>query len=158
MGALEIAVALAILVGIVGIVLPVLPGVLLIAIAIFVWAYFTATSTGWVVLGVAVTILLIGQVVKYLIPGRQLRASVPTRTLLLGAVGAVIGFVVIPVVGVLIGFPLGVYIAERLRVGATAAATSTRRALKAVGLSILIELFSAVLAVTAWVTGVLVSS
>ena len=46
----------------------------------------------------------------------------------------------IPVVGLLVGFVLGVYLAELRRVGSEAAWPATRHALKAVGLSMLIEL------------------
>lgn len=152
--ALEFLVALAILVGIAGIILPVLPGVLLIWAAMLVWAFSMASGSGWVVFGVATLILITGQIVKYLIPGRQLTATVPTRTLVVGAIGAVVGFFVIPVVGVLLGFPIGVYVAELARVGAKSAGASTRRALRAIGLSILIELGSAVLAIGTWIAGV----
>lgn len=153
MTALEILIGLAVLIGIAGIIVPVLPGVLLISAALLVWAFSTSTATAWTVVAVALLILAIGQVVKYLIPGRQLRATVPTRTLVLGAIGAVAGFFVIPVIGVLIGFPLGVYLAELARVGVRAAGASTGRALRAMGVSILIELVSAVLAIATWVAG-----
>jgi uncharacterized protein len=55
---------------------------------------------------------------------------------------------------VLVGFPVGIYVAERVRVGADGAWPSTRAALKAVGASILIELAAAVLATGVWVAGV----
>lgn len=155
MTALEIVVALAIVVGIAGIIVPVLPGVLLVGGVMVVWAIDKGTSTAWWFLAAAIGVLLVGQVVKYLVPGRRLKATVPTRTLLIGAVGAVVGFFVIPVVGALIGFPLGVYVAERIRVGGSEAGRSTVAALRAVGLSILIELLSAVVATGVWVAGVL---
>jgi hypothetical protein len=79
---------------------------------------------------------------------------VPTRTLVLGGVGAVIGFFVIPVVGVLVGFPAGIYVAERLRVGGDGAWPSTKTALRAVGLSIFIEMLAALAATLVWVAGV----
>ena len=67
-------------------------------------------------------------------PGRQLKASgVPTRTLVAGGVLAFVGFFVVPVVGMFIGFVLGVYVAERAQVGATGAWPSTKAALRAVG-------------------------
>ena len=68
------------------------------------------------------------------------------RTLVVGGLCAVVGFFVIPVVGALVGFPIGVYVAERVRVGADGAWPSTKAALKAVGVSILIELAAAVVA------------
>jgi uncharacterized protein YqgC (DUF456 family) len=152
-----VLVAVAIAVGIVGIVVPVLPGTLLVLGAILVWAVEVGTGTAWVVFGVATTFLVLGTVVKYAVPGRRLRATgVPTSTLLVGALVAVVGFFVVPVVGLLLGFVLGVYLAERGRVGADQAWPSTKHALRAVGLSILIELVAAVLAAATWVVGVLV--
>jgi uncharacterized protein len=69
---------------------------------------------------------------------------------------AVVGFFVIPVVGFFIGFPLGVYLEERRRLGPHAAAwRSTREALRAMGLSILIELTATALAAGAWLAVVL---
>ena len=158
MSALEILVALAIAVGIAGIIVPVLPGTILVLGAILVWALEIGTSTAWTVFAVAALFLVGGSVVKYLVPGRRLKASgVPNRTLLVGALLAFIGFFVVPVVGLLIGFVLGIYLAERARVGAAQAWPSTTAALKAVGVSILIELVAACLAAVAWVVGVVLT-
>lgn len=158
MSATEILIAVLIAVGIAGIIVPVLPGTLLVLVAILVWALEIGTSTGWLVFAVCAALLVGGTVVKYLVPGRSLKASgVPNRTLLVGAVLAFVGFFVVPLVGVFIGFVLGVYLAERGRVGAAQAGPSTRRALKAVGVSILIELVAAFLAAVTWVVGVAVT-
>ncbi|MBD3945348.1 DUF456 domain-containing protein [Nocardioides ganghwensis] len=158
MSATEILVALAIAVGIVGVIVPVLPGTVLVLGAILVWAVQVGTSPGWIVFAVATVLLAAGTVVKYLVPGRQLKSSgVPNRTLLVGALVAFIGFFVIPVVGLLVGFVLGIYVAERARVGAALAWPSTKGALRAVGVSILIELVAAVLAAGAWVVGVVIT-
>lgn len=156
MSATEVLVALAIAVGIAGIIVPVLPGTLLVLGAILVWSVQVGTSTGWVVFAVAALLLVGGTVVKYLVPGRRLKASgVPNRTLLVGALLAFVGFFVIPVIGMFIGFVLGVYLAERARVGGGQAWPSTVGALKAVGVSILIELVAAFLAAVTWVVGVM---
>ncbi|TGN65560.1 DUF456 domain-containing protein [Nocardioides eburneiflavus] len=158
MSATEILVALAIAVGIAGIIVPVLPGTVLVLGAILVWAVQVGTSTGWIVFAVATVLLAGGTVVKYLVPGRRLKSSgVPNRTLFVGALVGFIGFFVIPVVGLLVGFVLGVYVAERARVGAALAWPSTKEALRAVGVSILIELVAALLAAVAWVVGVVVT-
>lgn len=155
MSATEVLVALAIAVGIVGIIVPVLPGTVLVMGAILVWAIELGTTTGWVVFAVATVLLAAGSVVKLLVPGRRLKASgVPTRTLVVGTLLAFIGFFVVPVIGMLVGFVLGVYLAERARVGGAEARPSTVRALKAVGVSILIELVAAFLAAATWVVGV----
>ncbi len=158
MSATEILVALAIAVGIAGIVVPVLPGTVLVLGAILVWAVQVGTSTAWIVFAVATVLLAGGTVVKYLVPGRRLKSSgVPNRTLLVGALVGFIGFFVVPVVGLFIGFVLGVYVAERSRVGAALAWPSTKEALRAVGVSILIELVAALLAAVAWAVGVVVT-
>lgn len=155
MSATEVLVALAIAVGIAGIIIPVLPGTLLVMGAILVWAVQVGTTTAWVVFAVATVLLAAGSVVKFLVPGRRLKASgVPSRTLLVGALLAFIGFFVVPVVGMFIGFVLGVYLAERARVGGAEAWPSTVGTLKAVGVSILIELVAAFLAAVTWVVGV----
>ena len=69
----------------------------------------------------------------------------------------IVGFFVIPVVGLLIGFVLGVYLAELRRVGSAAAWPATVHALKAVGLSIVIELVASLLAATTWALGVVLT-
>jgi hypothetical protein len=73
-----------------------------------------------------------------------------------GLVAAVVGFFVIPVVGFFVGFALGVYLEERRRLaGHDAAWRSTREALRAIGVSIVIELAATALAAGAWVAAVL---
>lgn len=151
----EVVIGLVILVGIVGVVVPVLPGSVAVAIAVVVWATEVGGRTAWTVAAVAVALLVVGAVVKYAVPGRRLKQSgVPTSTLLLGGAGAAVGFFVIPVVGLLVGFVAGVYLAERRRVGAASAGPATVGALKAIGLGILIELLAATLAAATWVVGV----
>ena len=145
--------------GIVGIVLPVLPGLILVLAGIAVWAVPRGDALGWTVLGVAVAVVVVGSVVKYLLPGRRLRDSgVPTRTIVAGAVLGTVGFFVIPVVGLLVGFVAGVYLAERARLTDHARARpSTRAALGAVGGSILIELFTGLLAAGVWIVGLVLA-
>jgi uncharacterized protein YqgC (DUF456 family) len=153
-----VAVALAIATGIVGIVVPVLPGALLAWAAIAVWALAVGSSTAWAVLAFATLVVGGAQLVKLLVPGRRLRAAgVPRRSIVAGVLIAGIGFFLIPIVGFFIGFPLGVYLEERRRLGHhTSAWQSTREALRAMGLSIVIELTATVLAASAWLAAVLV--
>ena len=100
MDAVDLAVGLVVLVGLVGIVVPLLPGTGLIAVAVLVWAFVVGGAEAWAYAAVAVLLLVAGTVVKYAVPGRRLRADgVPNRTLLLGGVLAVVGFFVVPVVG-----------------------------------------------------------
>jgi uncharacterized protein len=152
-----VLVSVAIAAGIVGVVLPVLPGALLVWAAIAVWALAVGSTTGWAALAAATLLIGAGQIVKLLVPGRRLRdAGVPRQSIVAGLVVAAIGFFVIPVVGFFIGFPLGVYLEERRRLGRHVSALgSTREALRAIGLSIVIELSATVLAAGVWVAAVL---
>ncbi|WP_067702328.1 DUF456 domain-containing protein [Nocardia jejuensis] len=153
----EVLVGLAILIGLLGIIVPILPGVILILAAILVWAIMTGGTSAWIVFAICTTLLVISGVIKYTWPGRRLKeAGVPNRTLLLGAVFGIVGFFVVPVVGLILGFVLGVYLSEYQRIKEHQAAwQSTIHALKGVGLSMLIELFGALMATGVWLIAAL---
>jgi len=151
----EVLVALAILVGLVGVIVPILPGLVLVLAAILVWAISEGSATGWTVFAVAAVLIVAGSVVKYAVPNRRLKTTgIPSSTTWFGVAVGVVGFFVIPVIGLFIGFVLGVYLAEYRRVGGEAAWPSTKEALRAVGVSMLIELAAGVLAALVWVAGV----
>lgn len=151
---LDLLVALAIAVGLVGVLIPMLPGSALVLVAVLVWAVAVGDAGGWMFAGLAAAFLVVGVVVKYLVPGRRLqRSGIPNRTLLLGGALGVVGFFVVPVVGLPLGFVLGIYLAETGRLGSERAWAATVDALKAVGLGILIELSFATLAALTWLIG-----
>lgn len=150
--------ALIILIGLAGIVLPVLPGgAVLVGAAVLLWAWAgPGTGAAWVIFAIAAVILLTGTIAKFAIPGRHLHsAGIPLSTQLAGAVLGIIGFFVVPVIGLILGFVLGVYLAELRRLGPGAAGGSTRLAVKAAATSILIDLLAALLATGVWVVGLL---
>jgi uncharacterized protein len=151
----DLLIAVVIAVGLVGILVPVLPGVLLIFAAIVVWAVVEGGPVAWTACAVAVAILGASQVLKYAVPGRRLRVrGIPTSTLAIAAVLGIVGFFVIPVIGLVVGFVGGVYAAEAARLNNPRAAwESTVAAVRAVGLSILIELAAGLLAAVAWAVG-----
>ncbi len=154
----DVLTGIAIAIGIVGIVVPLLPGSLLVGAAILAWAAYVGGTTAWLLAGSAVAVLLVGMVVKYAVPGRALKVQgIPGRTLAAGAVLGVVGFFVVPVVGLLLGFVLGIYLSEVQRLGRQAAWPATRAALRAVGLSLLIETVSAVVAAGLWLTAAVVT-
>ena len=152
--------ALLIVIGLVGIVVPVLPGLLLVLAAVLIWAFDTGTPAGWTVFGLSAVLYLAGMALQYAVPGRRMReAGVRRSTLFLAVLLAIVGFFVIPVVGAVVGFVAGIYLVElghsRDR---TMAWASTRAALRAVFLSIGIELLAGLAIATAWVIGVLVTT
>jgi uncharacterized protein YqgC (DUF456 family) len=156
-GSGEVLVGLVIAVGLVGVLLPVLPGLVLVWGAVGVWALSVRTLTAWLVLAAATALFLGGTVVKYVVPGRRLRSSgVPWSSMAAGAALGFVGFFVLPVVGLPIGFVLGVYLAELARLGRhDRAARSTRQAVAAAGWSVLIELAAGVAIALVWLVAVL---
>jgi len=151
-----VVVGLIMLVGLIGIVVPLLPGLLLVWTAVLIWAAEAQTPAGWMVFGIATMLALSGFLLQYLLPGRRMaRAGVATSSTVAGAALGVVGFFVIPVVGAFLGFALGIYLAERIKLGPHAAAwPSTRQALKAIALSVGIELLTGLAIATTWVIGV----
>jgi len=160
MDGLTIVVGLIMLVGLVGILVPVLPGLLVVWGAVLLWAIEAQTAAGWVVLGISTTLALSGFLLQYLLPGRRMaKAGVTTSSTLAGAAMAVVGFFVIPVVGVFLGFPLGIYLAERIKLGTHAGAwSSTTQALRAIALSMGIELLTGLAIAGTWVVGVITNT
>lgn len=151
----EVIVGIVILVGLAGILIPVLPGLMLEVAAILFWAFVEGGVVAWVAAGLAAALGLAGAVVKYLVPGRRLRDSgIPRSTLMMGGGLAIIGFFVVPVVGGPLGFVVGIYLAERNRIGADGAWPSTTASLRAVGLSIGIELMAGLLIAGTWLIAV----
>jgi uncharacterized protein YqgC (DUF456 family) len=148
---------LTILVGVLGVLIPVLPGLILCWLGVLFWALFGDADNGrWVVLTLATVVALGGTVVKYLWPGKRLKdTGVPTSSLLAGGVLGLIGFFVVPVVGLILGFVLGIWLAERMRLGSAQAWASTRGALTAVGLAMLVEFAAALGIAVVWVFGLL---
>jgi uncharacterized protein len=142
-------------VGLVGILVPVLPGSALVVGGILVWAWAEGGAAAWTVFAVATALVVVGTVVKYVVPGRRLQVvGIPASTQWAGVALGVVGFFVVPVVGLFLGFVLGVYLAELARVGTKEAWPSTLHSLRAVGLSIVIEFAAALAATVVWVAGV----
>ncbi len=153
----QLLVGLVMLVGVAGVVVPVLPGLALVWAAGLVWVWQDGGGPTRVVVGVLLTgLLVLGTAAKYVLPARSATgAGAPRSTLALGAIGAFVGFFVLPVMGVVVGGVGAVYLAElnRLQDG-RAAWRSTWAVLRAVGLGMLVELVTAVLMVATWLVGV----
>ena len=144
------------LVGLVGIVGPVLPGLLLVWAATALWAFEHPNHAAWLVFAIAGLAYAGGVLTQYLVPGRRLKAAgVRTSTLVLAVGLAIVGFFVIPVVGAVLGFVLGIYLVEASRQRDHRIAwSSTTHALKAVAMSMGIELTAGFVIVAVWVVGV----
>ncbi|MFC5370679.1 DUF456 domain-containing protein [Arcanobacterium bovis] len=137
-----ILVVIAYAVAIAGIIVPVLPGTILIVASTFVWALVVGGNTGWITFGLVTVFSAIGITASYVLTGKRLKdAQVPNSSILWGGAGAAIGFFAIPVLGIFIGFTVGLFLAEmRRQKDGMSAAASTWLALKSLGIGILIEL------------------
>ncbi|WP_194822053.1 DUF456 domain-containing protein [Micromonospora sp. S-DT3-3-22] len=156
--AFSVIAAIAIVAGLAGVVVPGLPALPLCWGGVLLWALFGGAGPGrWAVLAAATVVAAGGAVVKYAWPGRNLkRTGVPTSSLLVGGLLGLVGFFVIPVVGLVIGFVGGVWGAERLRLGSNQLAwPATVQALKAAGLSMLVEFLAGLVIAALWVAGLL---
>ena len=155
----EVVVGLVIVIGLVGVVVQVLPGLFLVAAAVIVWGIVTGGAVGWTVVAVAVLATGLAFVGEYLLAGRHLkRAGVPFSTMVVGGVLGIVGFFVIPVVGAIVGFVLGIFVVELSRSrDASLAWTRTKHALVAVLHSMGIELGAGLVVTMLYVVGVVAS-
>lgn len=152
-----VLIGLAMAIGLIGVLVPLIPGLLLVGAAGLGWAILADGSGPWIVFGFMVAVLVAGAIAKYVLPGRTLRqAGAPVSTLVLGAVGGIVGFFVIPVIGLLVGAVAGIYLGELRRLtDARAARRSTLATLKSIGIGLLLELLAGILAVAIWFVSVI---
>jgi uncharacterized protein len=146
-----------IIVGVFGTVIPHVPGLILSWAAVLLWAFVTPGGSGkWITVGIVTVLALGATVMKYVLPARRLhQEGVPTASLLAGVVLAIVGFFVIPIIGLFVGFVVGVFLGELLRLKiARLAWPSAWNSIKAVGLSMMIEIFIGMVIFAVWLGSV----
>ncbi|MFF9359777.1 DUF456 domain-containing protein [Streptomyces griseoluteus] len=158
MGAWELLlVGLVIALGLCGVLVPGVPGSWLVWAGVLWWALTNPSGLAWALLVGATVVLLLAQVVRWTLPPRRLRAGGATpRMAVYAGVGALVGFVLLPVVGALPGFMGGIYLGERLRLGRHGEAMAAlRTAMRSGGSSVFTELFACLVIAAAWLGAVL---
>ncbi|WP_329124728.1 DUF456 domain-containing protein [Streptomyces sp. NBC_01465] len=152
-----LAVGLVMLLGLLGVLVPGVPGQAIVWAAVAWWALTDTTTLAWGVLAGATAVLLLNQALRPLLPARRpAESGAPRRSLYVGGVAGIAGFFLVPVVGGPAGFVGGLYGAERARLGSHRDGwASTRRVMRAVGTPVLVELFACLLVVGAWVGALL---
>ncbi|NUR38503.1 MAG: DUF456 domain-containing protein [Streptomyces sp.] len=150
-------VGLVLLLGLCGVLVPGVPGSWLVWAAVLWWALKDPRPLAWGVLVGATVVLFLSQVVRWALPPRRLRTSGATpRMAVYAGVGALLGFVLVPVVGAIPGFMGGVYLYERLRLGRHGEARAAlRTVMRQGGSSVLAELFTCLLIAGAWLGAVI---
>lgn len=157
---LEIAVGAVMVVGLVGTVVPVWPGVAVVWAAGLVYGLLAGFGAVGAVAFAAMTLLaVLGTLAQVAMPARSgARQGASVRTLAVAGAGAVIGAIVLPVLGLPIGALVGVWAAELARVGdAGLAWRNTLAVLRGMGLAILVELGVGTLMLATWLVWVLLS-
>jgi uncharacterized protein YqgC (DUF456 family) len=150
---------LAMLIGIVGVLVPVLPGVVLIGVAGIAATFVLGIDAGgWVLVAVLAVITVVGAGASYLLPARRgLRGNAARSSLGVALVAAIAGFVVVPVVGLPLGAVVGLFTAELRRTGdRTAAWATTRSVLAGYGIGVIVELAAGLTLVALWLVTTLV--
>jgi uncharacterized protein len=151
----EVLVGLAIAVGLVGTVVQVLPGNVLVLGSVLVWAWVTGGTAAWVCFALAAVAIALAELGQWLLAGRHMRrAEVPWGTLAVAGLAGIVGFFVVPVVGLFLFFAGAVFLVELARRRDAAAAwAGTRAALKATLITIGVQLAGGLVATVAWVVG-----
>ena len=157
---LEIAVAVAMAVGLVGLVVPVLPGLALMWAAVGVWALLDGGGAWrWATFGVVTILALVGVVAALTLSGRKATgAGAPWWALVMAVIGAIAGFIMIPLVGIVVGGIAGLWLAELIRLRDPRSAWDTTwEALQGYGLGTVVQMVAGVAIVLVWIAGVVVS-
>lgn len=147
-----VVVGLVMLLGLIGVLVPGVPGPAIVWAAVLWWAVSDTSEAAWIVLIGSTVLLLVNQALRPLLPSRSTRRTgAPRRALVIGGAAGLIGFFVVPVVGGVLGFVGGIYGAERIRLGSHRGGwAATRVIMRTSGYPLLVELFACLLVVGAW--------
>jgi uncharacterized protein YqgC (DUF456 family) len=154
---IELAVGAAMLVGLFGTLLPLVPGLPLIWAAALVYGWNDGwDETAWISITLITLLMAGGIAAKIVLPQRRISQSgAPRSTLLAGALAGLVGFFVIPVVGLPLGAVAGVLVAEYRRTDDWSKAwVSTKGAIVGFGVGALVEVGAGLAMIVSWVVWV----
>ena len=146
-------------VGAIGTIVPLLPGLALIWVAGLVYGLDQGFGAVGVVAMVVMTILVAAATIAgWVVPKRRASGAGASRTSVwLGILAAVVGFFVVPVVGLPLGGVLGIYVGEHLRTHDGRAAWATTKAtVTGFGIAAMLQLAAALAMIAVWVVWVAV--
>jgi uncharacterized protein len=142
----------------VGVLYPVLPGSPIAIATLLAWALVVGGWAAWVSAVIGSLLCAVGWSASYALTGRRLKQlEVPWWPVAIAAVGGIIGMIFIPVVGIFVGFAVGLLAAEAVRhQDLRRAAHYSLETLKAMGKGVIAEFLLLCAAVAVWSAGVLV--
>ncbi len=149
---------LLLVVGALGTIFPMLPGSVTVIVGLLLWALVIGGNVGWTVFALGFALCAAGMTSSALLTGTRLKKrAIPNRSILIGAVTGIVGALLIPVVGLVVGFIVGLVGSEWVRLGELSPALdSSKVALTSVGLGMIIEFGCAGAAIAVWVIGLFV--
>jgi uncharacterized protein len=156
---LVLLLSLVMAIGAVGTIVPLVPGISLVWGAGLIYGLVRGFGTvGVVAFAVMTGLAAAATVAGYVVPKRRaIGAGASRATVWLGVAGAVVGFFVVPVVGLPIGGVLGIYVGERLRTGDTIAAwRATRATITGFSIAALVQFAAALSMIAVWVVWVII--
>jgi len=152
-----VLVGLVMAIGLIGTMLPLLPGLPIIWGAALVYGLVTEFgAAGWIAFAAITALAVAGMVAGFVLPHRRAAAGgAPASTVAAGVGLGVIGFFVIPVVGLPLGAIAGVMLAEHARTHDWQAAwTTTKNLVIGFGIGVLVEFAAGLAMIACWVAWV----
>lgn len=142
---------------VVGTVYPVLPGSLLTILTLLGWALLIGGPAAWTCAVVGMVLAMAGWSASMILTGRSLKSQqIPRGTILFAVAAGIAGMFLIPIVGLFVGFGVGLLLAEYARRrNLPSALRASVTTLKSTGIGILIEFGFAALAGSVWTIGVI---
>jgi uncharacterized protein len=139
----------------VGTVYPGLPGSGLAIVTLIGWAWVMGSWPAWTAALIGSLLAAAGWTASAVLTGRKLRQhQVPKRSIAVAMVSALVGMYLIPVVGLFVGFGVGLLVSEYARRrDLRSALTSSLDTLKATGAGVLVEFAMVCLAGSVWMVG-----
>ncbi len=138
------------LLGLIGIIVPMLPGVFLIwlGVAVYVWQNGFDVISAPLFLFISVLVLFAGTSDLWLPYFGAAKHGAAKRSYLLSTVGAIVGSFLLPIIGTIIGFVLGLFVGEYWKHGdADTAVSVSWGGLKGWGIATFIQFVAGVLVI-----------
>jgi uncharacterized protein len=142
----------------VGVVYPVVPGSPIAIVTLLVWAWVVGGWAAWVAAVIGGLLCAAGWSASAVLTGRKLKElEVPKWSILVAALAGLVGMFLIPVVGIFVGFAVGLLVSEALRHRDVGRAVHySLQTLKAMGAGVLVEFGLLCAAASVWSAGVIV--
>ncbi len=140
-----------------GTIIPVLPGSLLTLGTLLAWGWILGSGASWWSAGIGMAIALAGWSASTVLTGRNLKKQmIPRGSVFLAVALGIVGMFVVPVLGLFLGFGVGLLVGEySRRRNLTEALRASGSALKAMGTGMVVEFGCAALASSVWMIGVI---